>query len=130
MNIRQAADRAGLTVKTTRYYDEIGLVHPGRGANGYRDYSDDDVHKLAFLQRSRSLGFSIEDCRMLLSLYEDQHRASADVKALALARIADIDNKVRELRGLRATLQTLATACSGDERPDCPILEDLAGKVG
>lgn len=127
VNIQQAAARAGLTAKTARYYDEIGLVTPGRGANGYRDYSDEDIHKLAFLKRSRGLGFSIDDCRMLLSLYEDKHRASADVKSLATARIRDIDRKVGELQSLRATLHTLATACSGDDRPDCPILEDLAG---
>ena len=128
MNVQNAARLAGLTAKTARYYDEIDLVTPGRGANGYRDYSDADIHKLTFLQRSRSLGFSIEDCRLLLSLYEDKHRASADVKTLALARIGEIDQKITELRTLRTTLNELSTACSGDERPDCPILEDLAGK--
>ena len=126
MNVQRAAEMAGLSAKTARYYDEIGLVQPGRSANGYRDYSADDVHKLRFLQRARGLGFSIEDCRLLLSLYEDKKRASADVKALALARINDIESKIRELESLRATLRTLATACSGDARPDCPILEDLA----
>ncbi len=126
MNIQQAAERAGLTAKTARYYDEIGLVQPERSANGYRDYSGDDVHKLTFMQRARALGFSIEDCRMLLSLYEDKQRASADVKALALSRISEIESKIRELQSLQATLRKLATACIGDDRPDCPILEDLA----
>jgi Cu(I)-responsive transcriptional regulator len=126
VNVQQAARKAGLTAKTARYYDEIGLVQPGRSANGYRDYSVDDIHKLTFLQRARGLGFSIEDCRMLLSLYEDKQRASADVKALALARISDIESKIKELESLQATLRTLAEACSGDGRPDCPILEDLA----
>ena len=127
MNIRQAAEAAGLTVKTVRYYDDIGIMKAGRRANGYRDYSSEDVHKLAFLQRARSLGFSIDDCRQLLSLYEDKHRVSADVKALALARIEDIDRKLAELHSLRDTLASLATACRGDHRPDCPILADLAG---
>ena len=127
MNIGQAAARAGLPVKTLRYYEEIGLIAPDRQPNGYRDYGEADVHKLRFLQRARGLGFSIEDCRALLSLYEDRNRASADVKRLALARIDDIDRKLEELKGLRATLDSLARACQGNERPDCPILEDLAG---
>ena len=127
MNIGQAAERAGLPVKTLRYYEEIGLVAPDRQPNGYRDYGEAEVHKLRFLQRARGLGFSIEDCRALLSLYEDRNRASADVKRLALARIDDIDRKLEELKGLRATLDSLARACQGNERPDCPILEDLAG---
>lgn len=127
MNIGQAAERAGLPVKTLRYYEEIGLVAPDRQSNGYRDYGEAEVHKLRFLQRARGLGFSIEDCRALLSLYEDRNRASADVKRLALARIDDIDRKLEELKGLRATLDSLARACQGNDRPDCPILEDLAG---
>ena len=127
MNIGQAAERAGLPVKTLRYYEEIGLVAPDRQPNGYRDYGEAEVHKLRFLQRARGLGFSIEDCRALLSLYEDRNRASADVKRLALARIDDIDRKLEELKGLRATLDSLARVCQGNERPDCPILEDLAG---
>lgn len=127
MNIGSAAQRSGLPPKTIRYYEDIGLVRPARRANGYRDYDDSDVHKLRFLQRSRNLGFSIEECRQLLSLYEDKHRASADVKALAQARIDDIDAKISELQGLRATLARLIASCHGDDRPDCPILEDLAG---
>ena len=127
MNIGQAAERAGLPVKTLRYYEEIGLISPDRQPNGYRDYGEAEVHKLRVLQRARGLGFSIEDCRALLSLYEDRNRASADVKRLALARIDDIDRKLEELKGLRATLDSLARACQGNERPDCPILEDLAG---
>ncbi len=127
MNIGQAAERAGLPVKTLRYYEEIGLIAPDRQPNGYRDYGEAEVHKLRFRQRARGLGFSIEDCRALLSLYEDRNRASADVKRLALARIDDIDRKLEELKGLRATLDSLARACQGNERPDCPILEDLAG---
>ncbi len=128
MNIGEAAERAGLPVKTLRYYEDIGLVAPARRPNGYRDYDEPDVHKLRFLQRARGLGFSIEDCRALLSLYEDRNRASADVKRLAVARIAEIDRKLEELKGLRATLDSLARACQGNERPDCPILKDLAGE--
>lgn len=126
MNIQQAAVASGLTVKTVRYYDDIGIMKAGRQANGYRDYSTEDVHKLAFLQRARGLGFSVDDCRQLMSLYDDKDRASADVKALAQARIDDIDRKLAELNSLKSTLTSLANACKGDNRPDCPILEDLA----
>lgn len=127
MNIQQAAVASGLTVKTVRYYDDIGIMKAARQANGYRDYSNEDVHKLAFLQRARGLGFSVDDCRQLMSLYDDKHRASADVKALAQARIDEIDRKLVELNSLRSTLTSLANACKGDDRPDCPILLDLAG---
>ncbi|MBB4301740.1 Cu(I)-responsive transcriptional regulator [Rhodobium orientis] len=127
MNIGQAARRSALPAKTIRYYEEIGLVAPGRRDNGYRDYDASDVHKLQFLKRARGLGFSIDDCRHLLSLYEDKHRASADVKALARARIEDIDARMAELQSLRTTLAKLVECCHGDDRPDCPILDDLAG---
>ncbi len=130
MNIQTAARLSGLPVKTVRYYDEIGLVRPARRPNGYRDYSEQDAHKLRFLARARSLGFSIEECRQLLSLYEDESRASRDVKRLAEERIAQIDRKIEELRALRASLAHLVEACHGDERPDCPILDGLAGKGG
>ena len=129
MNIGQAAQKSGLPVKTIRYYEEIGLVEPGRQNNGYRHYTDPDLHKLAFLQRSRNLGFSIEDCRALLSLYEDENRASADVKRLAEAHISEIDRKLGELQGLRKTLRQLIDSCHGDAHADCPILDDLAGET-
>ena len=125
--IGQAAERCGLPVKTVRYYDEAGLVRPGRGGNGYRLYSSQDLHKLAFLRRARGLGFSIDACRALLSLYEDRDRASADVRSLAQARIAEIDGKLTELHDLRRVLVDLVDACQGDARPDCPILDKLAG---
>ncbi len=128
MNIGEAAGLAGLPSKTIRYYEDIDLIKPARAANGYRDYSEKDVHRLRFLQRSRSLGFSIEECRLLLSLYEDEHRASADVKSLALDKIGEIDRKIKELKSLEATLTTLARDCHGDDRPDCPIIDDLAGR--
>ncbi len=128
MNIGEAAERTSLPPKTIRYYEEIDLVTPDRGANGYRRYSDKDVHRLRFLQRARSLGFSIDECRLLLSLYQDRHRASADVKALALDKVAEIDRKIDELQSLRLTLSALAERCHGDDKPDCPIIDDLAGK--
>jgi Cu(I)-responsive transcriptional regulator len=126
MNIGTAAGRSGLPPKTIRYYEGIGLIRAGRAENGYRDYSDVDVHKLRFLQRARGLGFSIEECRQLLALYEDKARASADVKAIALSKITEVDRKMAELQVLKRTLTHLAEHCHGDERPECPILDDLA----
>jgi len=129
MNIGDAARVSGLPVKTIRYYDEIDLVLPKRRANGYRDFSSNDVHKLAFLARARSLGFSIEECRTLLSLYEDRGRASSDVRAVAQVHLERIESKIAELQGLRGTLGELISRCHGDDRPDCPIIEDLRGGV-
>ena len=126
MNIGQAAERTGLPAKTIRYYEDIGLVHPLRDSNGYRAFRDSDLHKLAFLGRGRMLGFTIEDCRALLSLYEDDSRASADVKDIALQHLDQIDQKLEQLQEMRATLAGLIDACAGDNRPDCPILRDLA----
>src|SRR5262245_7213594 len=122
MNIGDAAERSGLPAKTIRYYEDIRLLKPARGQNGYRDYSSEDVHRLRLLQRARSLGFSVEECRQLLSLYGDRGRESADVKAIAQTKIAEIDRKIAELAGLRKTLQHLVNSCHGDERPECPIL--------
>jgi Cu(I)-responsive transcriptional regulator len=128
MNIGEAAARSGLPAKTIRYWEEAGLIEaPARRPSGYRDYGERDVHVLRFLGRARSLGFSVEECRHLLALYQDRGRASADVKRIAEERIAAIDEKIRQLEGLRATLADLARHCHGDERPDCPILDDLAG---
>lgn len=129
MNIGDVSRASGLPAKTIRYYEEIGLVTPARGPNGYRDFSKQDAHKLAFLGRSRSLGFSIEDCRTLLSLYEDRDRASGDVKALATQHLDRIGSKIDALQALKSTLETLVTRCHGDDRPDCPILDDLAGAL-
>lgn len=129
MNIGQAADLSNLPVKTIRYYEDIELVIPNRLSNGYRDYSDNDVHRLAFLQRSRSLGFSIEECRLLLSLYDDDDRSSSDVKVIASDKIGEIDKKIEELRALKLTLESLVQHCHGDEKPDCPIIDSLSGKL-
>ncbi|MCI4665967.1 MAG: Cu(I)-responsive transcriptional regulator [Neomegalonema sp.] len=126
MNIGEAADQSGLPVKTIRYYEQIGLVRPAREANGYRDFRAAEVRKLAFLARARSLGFSIEDCRTLLSLYEDGQRASADVKRVASEHLDQISQKIAELETLKASLSHLVARCHGDERPDCPILAGLA----
>lgn len=126
MNIKDVSTRTGLPAKTIRYYEDIGLIRPDRQANGYRDFSDTDCHKLAFLSRARTLGFSIEDCRTLLGLYEDEARASADVRQIAAHHLDQIDKRLTELLELRDTLQRLVSSCAGDNRPDCPILNDLA----
>jgi MerR family copper efflux transcriptional regulator len=127
MNIGDVAERSGLPPKTIRYYEDIGLIRPDRGPNGFRAFGEADLHRLAFLARARSLGFSIEECRALLALWADDTRASADVKAMAEAHLTEIDRKIAELRSLRATLAHLVHRCHGDDRPDCPILADLAG---
>ena len=126
MNIGQASEHSGLAPKTIRYYEDIGLIRPDRGGNGYRDYAEADIHKLRFLQRSRGLGFSVEECRQLLALYEDKSRASSDVKELTQAKLTEIDRKIRELTELRRTLEHLVHACHDNDRPDCPILEELS----
>ena len=127
MNIGTASDHSGLPMKTIRYYEEIGLIRPDRAINGYRDYCESDLHKLAFLHRARGLGFSIDECRQLLALYEDTSRASADVRELAEQKIVEIDKKMRELKQLRNALGYLVSHCHGDDRPDCPILDTLSG---
>ncbi|PWE28808.1 Cu(I)-responsive transcriptional regulator [Maritimibacter sp. 55A14] len=126
MNIGDVARLSGLPAKTIRYYEDIGLVDPLRSSNGYRAFRENDLHKLAFLGRARSLGFTIDDCRSLMRLYEDHERASADVKRIVLEHLGRIDQKIEELSEMRATLAHLAEACAGDHRPDCPILADLA----
>jgi len=131
MNIGAAAERSGMPPKTIRYYESVGLIQPAeRRGNGYRDYSDKDVATLRFVHRARGLGFTIEECRELLALYRDRERASGEVKKIALDRVATIDGKIAELQGMRSALLTLAHRCHGDDRPDCPILEDLASATG
>lgn len=117
MNIGEVSGRSGLPAKTIRYYEDIGLIMPLRDTNGYRAFRTRDLHKLAFLGRARALGFTIEDCRNLLALWEDQDCASADVM---------IETKIAELGTMHDTLTRLVEACAGDHRPDCPILKDLA----
>ena len=127
MNIKDVADATGLPAKTIRYYEDIDLVRPKRSANGYRVFSDPDLHKLRFLGRSRALGFSIEDCRVLLALYEDDARASSKVRSIARSHLAEIERKIADLNAMRDTLTHLVDTCAGDDRPDCPILDDLSG---
>ena len=127
MTIRDAVAASGLPAKTIRFYEEIGLIAPQRSANGYRVFSERDLHVLCFLARARGLGFTLDDCRELLSLWEDESRASADVRALAERHIASLDRKIEEIRAMRATLADLVSSCRGDARPDCPILKGLAG---
>ncbi|WP_194097064.1 Cu(I)-responsive transcriptional regulator [Marivivens aquimaris] len=128
MNIKEASRCTGLPAKTIRYYEDIGLVKPDRDDNGYRSFSDPVLHKLAFVGRGRALGFSINECRSLLELYEDQSRASAEVKTIAAAHLAEVDKRIAEMTEMRDTLAELVDCCKGDERPDCPILYSLAGQ--
>lgn len=131
MNISQAATQSGLPAKTIRYYEEIGLVTPARRRdNGYRDYSERELHVLRFVSRARGLGFPVEECRALVALYGDTSRKSADVKEIALRRVSDIDRKIEELHSMRATLSELANKCHGDDRPDCPILDEFSAGSG
>jgi len=125
MNISDVASASGLPSKTIRYYEDIGLVRPARSSNGYRVFRPNDLHKLTFLSRSRALGFSIEDCRTLLALYEDESRASSEVREIAQRHLAEIDCKIADLRLMQDTLAHLVKTCSGDDRPDCPILDTL-----
>jgi MerR family transcriptional regulator, copper efflux regulator len=128
VNIGDVAERSGLPAKTIRYYEDIGLIRRRRGGNGYRAFEAGDVHKLAFLGRARSLGFSIEECRALLALYEDASRTSSEVRQVAEEHLEQVDRKIGELQTMRATLAQLIQRCHGDSRPDCPILDDLAGE--
>ena len=127
MKIGKAAERAGLSVKTVRYYADIGLVTPYQDSqNSYRDYSQDDVAKLQFVGKARRYDFGIDECRDLLSLYQDKSRSSSEVKALTLEKIKQIDQKITELTSLKSELSRLATSCNGDHRSDCPILDALS----
>jgi Cu(I)-responsive transcriptional regulator len=128
MVVGEAAKATGLSVKTIRYYEETGLVIPDRKENGYRDYSDKHIHILCFIQRARSLGFSVEDCQTLVSLYEDKSRKSADVKILAQKQLEIITEKITELQTMHHSLSQLITNCKGDHHPDCAIIDGLAKK--
>ena len=131
MNISAAAKTAELPVKTVRYYADIGLVSaPERSEAGYRTYDESAVRKLVFIRRAREFGFSIGECRELLSLYEDRDRSSADVKRIATRRLEDIAEKQRELQSLHDDLAHLVDACKGDDRPDCPIIDGLGNRHG
>ncbi|MFD2648954.1 Cu(I)-responsive transcriptional regulator [Devosia albogilva] len=130
MNIGQAASASGVSAKMIRYYEGIGLVpKPARTDSNYRVYGEDEVHILRFVKRARTLGFSIEETGTLLGLWRDKSRASAEVRDIAQAHIAELETRIAELEGMRRTLQHLVHCCSGDNRPDCPILDDLAGET-
>ena len=127
MNISAASRASGVSAKMIRHYESIGLIRASsRTLAGYRQYHERDVHLLRFIRRARDLGFSLDQIRQLLSLWDDPERASADVKRLAELHIADLDARIAALIEMRTTLVTLANACHGDHRPDCPILQDLA----
>lgn len=127
MNIGETASGSGVPAKTIRYYESIGLIPPAvRAENGYRNYSPFDIETLKFIQHARRLGFSVKDVGGLLELWRDKSRTSADVKALALKHISDVEKRIAELQSIRNTLIDLTDRCHGDDRPDCPILEDLA----
>jgi MerR family copper efflux transcriptional regulator len=128
-NIGQAAEASGVSAKMIRHYEENGFIaKAGRTVAGYRIYRDSDVHVLRFIRRARDLGFSLKEIKTLLGLWENRRRASADVKRLALKHVEELDRKIAEMQAMRRTLVDLAEHCHGDHRPDCPILEDLAGK--
>ena len=125
MNIGSAAKQSGLSAKTIRYYEDIELLVPIRNENGYRNYSTDDVQKLRFLHRVRDLGFSIDSCRMLLGLYEDQSLTVVEVKRLAESHLRNLDHKLAELRSLQGLLTRLVESCESGVRPACPVLDEL-----
>ena len=128
MNIGEASARSGVSAKMIRHYEAIGLLAAARSANGYRVYDDRDVAVLRFIRHARDLGFPLEDVRRLLALWRDRGRASAEVKRLALAHVDALETKADSLRSMATSLRHLAAHCHGDDRPDCPILEDLARK--
>jgi len=127
LNIGKAAKLSNLTVKTVRYYADIGLVSPVKNnKTGYRDFSEDDVARLQFVSKARKFNFTIQECEELLSLYSDKDRSSREVKSLTLEKISEIDAKLFELKELRQQLSFLANNCQGNDRPDCPILDALS----
>lgn len=127
MNIGQAAKLSGVSAKMIRYYEQIGLIpQVGRSDAGYRHYSSADVHCFRYIRRARDLGFSVEQISELLVLWRDRDRASSDVKAMALSHVAGLKAKIAELQAMAQTLEHLANNCHGDDRPDCPIIADLA----
>lgn len=127
MNIGQAADRSGVSAKMVRHYESLGLLpRIGRTESGYRQYAEKEVHTLRFIRRARDLGFSMAEIAELLKLWQNRRRASADVKRIALSHVADLDRRMEEMAAMKRTLERLADCCHGDERPNCPILDELA----
>lgn len=131
MNIGEAARASGVSAKMIRYYESVGLIPAAaRSVAGYRSYGPREVQSLRFVRRARDLGFPVATIAELLALWSDQERHSADVKALALEHVAALERKIAEMQAMAGTLRHLAEACSGSDRPDCPILEDLGGSPG
>ncbi len=127
MNISKVSKLTGVTAKTIRYYESINLMpEPARAPNGYRDYSDKDIDILKFIQSARKMGFPLKDVGNLLELWQDKNRASRDVRDLAKRHIEEVENRIQELQGIRDTLKNLVDCCHGDDRPDCPILNNFA----
>lgn len=130
MNIGQVATRSGVPAKTIRYYEQAGLLRAApRGQNGYRRYEQKDVDVLRFVKQARTLGFSVKDVESLLALWQNRRRTSAKVKALAEKHVADVDRRIQKLQSMRKTLTHLIVRCHGDDRPDCPILDGIAGAL-
>ena len=127
MNIGEAARLSGVSAKMVRHYESLGLLpQVSRTEAGYRQYGPAEVHTLRFIRRARELGFSMPEIAGLLKLWQNRRRASADVKRIAQAHVADLDRRIAEMTSMRRTLETLMDCCQGDERPDCPILDELA----
>ena len=129
LNIGQAAAASGVSAKMTRHYESLGLLPKvARSAAGYRRYDESSVHTLRFIGRARERGFSMKEIAELLALWRNRRRASADVKRIAQAHVADLQRRIDEMQAMQRTLKHLAQCCAGDARPDCPILDDLAGR--
>ena len=126
MNISEVARMSGLTSKTIRYYETLGLIEPGREVNGYRTYGSQDLDALCFLQRARATGFGLEESRQLLELYRKPQRHSADVRELVQRKLAQVHEQIEQLQAMAQTLQGMVQACRGDEAPDCAIINRLA----
>ncbi|KQU71173.1 MULTISPECIES: Cu(I)-responsive transcriptional regulator [unclassified Rhizobacter] len=127
MNIGEAAQRSGVSAKMVRHYESLGLLpQVGRTDAGYRQYGDKEVHTLRFIRRARDLGFGMAEIGELLKLWQNRRRASGDVKRIALDHMADLDRRIAEMEAMKRTLSSLASCCHGDQRPDCPILDELA----
>ena len=127
MNIGKAAKLSNLTIKTVRYYANIELIKPKQNPlTGYREYNDEEVSKLKFIGKARKFDFSINECKELLSLYEDKNRTSKEVKKITLEKISQIENKLKDLNDLKKELSFLANNCHGDDKPNCPILDELS----
>jgi MerR family copper efflux transcriptional regulator len=127
LKIGEVAERSGMPPKTIRYYEDIGLIGPAhRLENSYRTYDETDVHRLRFIHQARGLGFSLKDIAALLALYGNRKRASHEVKRLILRHVAELDGKISQMKAIRKALSDLADRCHGDDRPDCPILDELA----